>query len=248
MKVAIIFGGISTEHDVSISSGTSVIKNLDKEKYQIYPIYIDKNGDWHKYTKEVKKIEPLKVGENPEPLETLENIIEYLKQMDVIFPVLHGLGGEDGTIQGLLELIHKPYVGCKVLSSSLAMDKAYAKMIFEKAGIKQTKHVYIRKYNDKYICVKNDLSEEIMDIDKLGVYVSEIIKFPIFIKPSNSGSSVGIKKAKTIAELKEAIKYAGKFDKKIVIEEGVVRKRNRMCCNRQQRRICIMRRRNISCR
>jgi len=224
MKIAVVFGGTSTEHDVSISSGTSVIKNLDKEKYEVYPIYIDKEGTWYKYTKEIKSIEPLKVGEKPEPIERIENIIENLKQMDIIFPVIHGLGGEDGSLQGLFELIKKPYVGCKILASSLAMDKAYAKIIFEKAEIKQTKHVYIRKYDNKYICVKNDLSEEIMDMEKLCIYISEKIKFPMFIKPSNSGSSVGIKKAKTIEELKEAIKYAEKFDKRIVIEEGIVRK------------------------
>ena len=233
MKIAVIFGGTSTEHDVSISSGTSVIKNLDKEKYEVHPIYIDKNGDWYRYTKEVEKIRPLKVGEKLEQVEKIENTIETLKQMEVIFPVIHGLGGEDGSLQGLFELIQKPYVGCKVLASSLAMDKAYAKMIFEKAEIKQTKHVYIRKNNDKYICVKNDLSEEIMNIENLCTYIVEKIKFPMFIKPSNSGSSVGIKKVRTIEELKEAIKYAEKFDKRIVIEEGVVRKRTRVRSTRK---------------
>ena len=222
MKVAVIFGGMSTEHDVSISSGTAVIKNLDKAKYEIYPIYIDKNGDWFKYNKKVEDIEPLKVGEKLEPIEKIESEIEYLKKVDVIFPVLHGLYGEDGTIQGIFELIKKPYVGCKVLASSVAMDKAYTKIIFEKAGLKQAKYVYIRKYGDKYIFMQNDLSEKIMNLEEISMAISEKLKYPLFVKPSNSGSSVGIKKAKNEAELKENIKYAGNFDKKIIIEEGIV--------------------------
>ena len=221
MKVAVIFGGMSTEHDVSIASGTSVIRNLDKEKYDIYPIYIDKNGDWYKYTKKAEELEPLKVGEKLKHVEKIENIINYLKQVDVIFPVLHGLYGEDGTIQGLFELIKKPYVGCKTLSSSLAMDKAYAKMIFEKAKIKQTKHIFIKKIKNNYILIKKDLTEKMMDIDKIGLYIAQKINFPMFIKPSNSGSSVGIKKAKTLKELKDAIINAEKYDRKIIIEEGI---------------------------
>ena len=156
-----------------------------------------------------------------EPIEKINSEIEYLEQVDVIFPVLHGLYGEDGTIQGIFELIKKPYVGCKVLASSLSMDKAYTKIIFEKAGIKQTKHVYIRKYGEKYIYVQDDLSEKIMNLEEVCSVISEKLKYPLFVKPSNSGSSVGIKKAKTEQELKENIKYAEQYDKKIIIEQGV---------------------------
>lgn len=222
MKVAVIFGGMSTEHDVSIASGTSVIKNLNKNKYQIYPIYIDEQGTWYEYVEKIESIRNLKVGEKLEKIVKIENVIDYLKQMDVIFPVLHGLYGEDGTIQGMLELIQKPYVGCKVLASSLAMDKAYAKMIFTQAEIAQTKYVYIRKYKKGYIHVKNNLEEERKSLDEISSFINQELEYPMFVKPSNSGSSVGIQKAKNEEELKNAIIYAGKFDTKIIIEEGII--------------------------
>ena len=140
IKLGVIYGGKSTENEVSIKSAKSVIENLDKNKYDIYPTYIDKNGEWYE-DKESKKIK-------------IENIIEYLKRFDVVFPVLHGLYGEDGTIQGMFELFDIKYVGCKVLASSVGMDKVYTKLIFDKARINQTKYIYIKKYIDsKYIYV-----------------------------------------------------------------------------------------------
>lgn len=218
IKLAVIFGGMSTEHDVSIVSGTSIIKNLDKEKYDIYPLYIDKQGKWHKYQVSEKTY---KVGDKVDNIEPLDNSIEYLKQMDCIFPVLHGLYGEDGTIQGLFELIKVPYVGCKVLASSISMDKVYTKIIFEKAGLNQANYEYIREYNGNYIYVDKEFNETIYNIDELSNIIEKQIKYPMFIKPSNSGSSVGIRKAKNLKELKEAIEYAVKYDKKVLIEEGI---------------------------
>ena len=118
LKIAIIFGGESTEHEVSIASGTSVIENISKEKYEIYQIYIDKIGNWYEYKKEIDKIKTLEIKDTIEPKEKIEDIVGYLKNMDVAFPVLHGAKGEDGSIQGLFELSGIPYVGCKVLASS----------------------------------------------------------------------------------------------------------------------------------
>ena len=138
IKLGVIFGGISTEHEVSIVSGTSVIKNLNKDKYDIYPIYIDKKGDWFKYKIDNKEY---KVGDEIIGSEKIENVCKYLKNMDVIFPVLHGLGGEDGSIQGMLELLKIPYVGTRILGSSICMDKVYAKIIFDKANIPQAEYV-----------------------------------------------------------------------------------------------------------
>lgn len=218
IKLAVIFGGMSTEHDVSIVSGTSIIRNLDRQKYDIYPLYIDKQGNWYKY-KESEKI--YKVGDKIDNISPLDNSIEYLKQMDCIFPVLHGLYGEDGTIQGLFELIKVPYVGCKVLASSVSMDKVYTKIIFEKAGLNQAKYVYIRENNGRYIYVDEQFNEAIYNIEEVSNEIERKIRYPMFIKPSNSGSSVGIKKAKNIGQLKEAIEYASKYDKKILIEEGI---------------------------
>ena len=218
LKLGVIFGGMSTENEVSCVSGISVIKHLNKEKYEINPIYIDKNGNWFKL-----KIEDIeKEGEELENRETISNIIEYIKEMDVIFPVLHGLYGEDGTIQGLFELLKVPYVGCGVLASSVGMDKAYTKVIFDKANINQTKYVYIRKYNEDYIYVDEKFDEQILSIDEISKIVIDKLKFPMFIKPSNSGSSVGINKAHNIQELKSAIEEAAKYDNKILVEEGII--------------------------
>ena len=222
IKLAVIFGGMSTEHDVSIVSGISILKNLNKEKYQIYPIYIDRKGYWYKYNEDIEKIEIPKVGDKLNNIEYLEDVMEFLRQMDCIFPVLHGLYGEDGSIQGLFELIKVPYVGCKILSSSIAMDKAYAKVIFEKAGLNQAKYAYIKKKNDEnYIYVGKDLLEKEYALDEILNIIEKQIEYPMFVKPSNSGSSVGVKKVHSKKNLKEAIILASNFDKKILIEEGI---------------------------
>lgn len=214
-KLGVIFGGMSTENKVSCVSGASVIRNLNKEKYEIFPIFIDENGKWFKVKMQADG--EIKIDDK----EQIENIVEYIKQMDVIFPVLHGLYGEDGTIQGLFELLKIPYVGCGVLASSVGMDKVYTKIIFDKAEINQTKYVYIRKYDDKYIYVDDSFNEKIMELNEVSDLVTEKLNFPMFVKPSNSGSSVGISKASNLEELKNAIVEASKFDKKILIEQGI---------------------------
>ena len=221
MKLAVIFGGTSTEHNVSVVSGTSVIKNLDKSKYEILPIYIDKDGIWYEYTKDIEEIDVLQIEEEIKELKRIDNVLELLKKQDVIFPVLHGLNGEDGTIQGLFEMIKKPYVGCKVLASSACMDKVYTKVILEKAGINQAKSEYIRKFKDKYIYIDKSFNEKICNLDEVCKILETKLNYPMFIKPSNSGSSVGISKAKNYEELKKAIEYASKFDKKILVEEEI---------------------------
>lgn len=220
-KLGVIFGGMSTENEVSVVSANSILNNLDRKKYEIFPIYIDKQGNWWEYIEDGKERQ---FGEKIENKTIIENLIEYLKRLDIIFPVLHGLYGEDGTIQGLFELLKKPYVGCKVLASSVGMDKVYTKIIFEKAGLNQTPYEYIRKYQDKYIYVNKNFDEEILTIEDVAEKLVKNLKFPMFIKPSNSGSSVGVKKAENIKELKENIEYAALFDKKILIEQGVIGK------------------------
>ena len=218
IKIGVIFGGMSTENEVSVVSGKYVLNNIDSQKYKIFPIYIDKKGNWYEYLGEY---ENLTMQKSPEKIRMIENVMEYLKQLDVVFPVLHGLYGEDGTIQGMLELIKVPYVGCRVLASSIGMDKVYTKIIFDKAGINQTKSIYIRKYKDKYIYVKDNFDEEELSLDDICMKIKKEIKYPMFVKPSNSGSSVGVTKVKTTNELNDAIIEAGKYDNKILIEEGV---------------------------
>ena len=203
IKLGVIYGGVSTEHDVSEMSAKSVIDNLNKEKYEIHEIYINKYGKWY----EVKDDE----------VEEIYNIIWTLKELDVVFPVLHGLGGEDGTIQGMLEMMQVPYVGCGVLASSVGMDKAYTKIIFDKAGIPQAPYIYIRKKDNEYVIIDENFNEEKFELEK----ITEKLQFPMFVKPSNSGSSVGVKKATNKEELKMAVENAGQYDKKILVEQGI---------------------------
>ncbi len=199
IKLGVIYGGISTEHDVSEMSAKSVIENLDKQKYEIHEIYINKYGKWFENNEEIY------------------NLVWTLKELDVVFPVLHGLGGEDGTIQGLLEMLQVPYVGCGVLASSVGMDKVYSKIIFGKAGIAQAPYVYVKRVNEEYFIINDNFEKEEFQIDK----ITSKLQFPIFVKPSNSGSSVGVKKATNVEELKMAIQYAGQFDTKILVEQGI---------------------------
>jgi len=199
IKLGIIYGGISTEHDVSKMSAKSIISNLDREKYEIHEIYINQYGKWYENDEEIY------------------NLIWTLKELDVVFPVLHGLGGEDGTIQGMLELLKVPYVGCGVLASSVGMDKVYTKIVFEKAGIPQAPYVYVKRKEDEYTIINEKFEEEEFIIEK----ITSKLQFPMFVKPSNSGSSVGVKKASTNQELKIAIEYAGQYDTKILVEQGI---------------------------
>lgn len=216
-KVGIIFGGMSTENEVSVQSAKSILKEIDKNKFEVYPIYIDKQGNWFKYI----ETENIEFGQEIKNKIKITDIMTYLKEMDVLFPVLHGLYGEDGTVQGLFELLKKPYVGCKVLASCVGMDKVYTKIIFNKAGLNQAKYEYIKKYKDKYIYIDKNFNEETLSINEVSKRIAENLKFPVFVKPSNSGSSVGINKAKNLTELEEYIEYAASFDNKILVEEGI---------------------------
>ena len=210
-KVGFVYGGSSTEHDVSIMSANSVMKNLDKEKYEIHPIYIDTKGKWCKLQNE---------NSTRESMRKIENLLEYLQSLDLVFPVLHGKYGEDGTIQGMLEMLNIPYVGCKVLASSVGMDKVYTKIILEKAGIPQAPYIYIQRKNEEYKIIVDNFEEENLEIEK----ITEKLTFPMFVKPANSGSSVGVKMAKDEEELKKAIEYAGQYDTKILVEQGITGK------------------------
>lgn len=217
VKIGVVFGGMSSEKEVSVISAKSILKNLEKEKYDIYPIYINSEGEWWKINLDIKE----NIEQQIEHKEKIENIIEYIKKMDIIFPVLHGLYGEDGTIQGMFEMAKVPYVGCGVLASSVGMDKVYTKIIFEKAGLKQAKYKYIRKYKENYIYIDEQMNEKILTLDNIAKVIAEELSFPVFVKPSNSGSSVGINKADNIEEISKYIKYASKFDNKILVEQGI---------------------------
>jgi len=189
LRVAVLYGGRSGEHEISLRSAESIIAGLDPAKYQVQRIFITPEGRWQPHA-----ISP-EPGGNP--------------AIDVVFPVLHGTFGEDGTIQGLFELADLPYVGAGVLGSAAGMDKDVMKALFRAGALPIVKHVTL---------LRGDWQANPKKTEKT---VTNALKFPVFVKPANLGSSVGISKARTPRELGPAIYEAAKFDRKIVIEEGV---------------------------
>src|SRR5271157_5880911 len=251
LRVGILFGGRSGEHEVSLLSAASVLNAIDKTKYEVVPIGITKDGRWltAEHAERLLKGDagggaratqtPLRAGDPeatpgaavlargesvvvpPEPAHresglapfqtdaNLRRASDRAIDVDVIFPVLHGTFGEDGTIQGLLELADIAYVGAGVLGSSAGMDKDIMKSLFRAAGLPIVKHVTV---------LRSQCEREPKKVKKL---VENKLKYPVFVKPANLGSSVGISKAHDGRELGPAIAEAAKFDRKIVIEEGV---------------------------
>ncbi len=220
-NIAVIFGGQSSEHEVSRFSAESVLRNIDKEKFDVKMIGITKNGRWLSYDGPIELIgtgewqQLAEAGNKPQQIllsagsAIMASENDSNRKIDVVFPVLHGLNGEDGTIQGLLEMAGIPYVGCGVLSSALCMDKAYAKIVFEKEEIPQGKYLV---FNRKQIY---------RDIDTVIKEVEKTLTYPCFIKPSNAGSSVGVSKARDRKELSGALKHAAKYDIRILAEEFI---------------------------
>ena len=214
-KVLVVIGGQSTEHSVSRVSGSSVCRELNKDKYEMTMCGIDLEGQWYILDKEIKDYSKENWLDNASKV---IDIFGFIKSFDVIFPVLHGLYGEDGTVQGLFELAGVPYVGCRVLASSVSMDKIYTKMVFERAGIPQTPSVYVKKrYDGKIVLVTKEFEE----IEDFADIIEKELGFPCFIKPSNSGSSVGVCKAKSKEELMEKLEFATQFDRKILVEKNI---------------------------
>ena len=248
LRVGILFGGRSGEHEVSLLSAASVLNAIDKNKYEVVPIGITKDGRWltaehaenllqGKIVLESRQLRAgdpnttpaaavLARGESvivpPEPVHRQSGLVPFQSDaaltrrasdrainVDVIFPVLHGTFGEDGTIQGLLELADIAYVGAGVLGSAAGMDKDVMKSLFIAAGIPIVRHVTI---------LRGAWETEPKKIQKL---VESKLNYPVFVKPANLGSSVGISKARNRTELGPAIEEAAKFDRKIVIEQGV---------------------------
>ena len=218
IKIAVIVGGMSTEHDVSLMSGKSILKNINKEKYDIKTVYLNKKGDSFEYIGDIENLDKL----NEIDLKKEENLMSSLKDTDIIFPVLHGAYGEDGCIQGIFEIMKKPYVGCGVLASSVSMDKVFTKAILNNAGIHQAPYVWIKEIYGNYVYMDEYSNEKTLELSEIAKRIEKRIKYPMFVKPSNAGSSIGIRKVKNKEELIDAIEYAGNFDKKIIIEQGII--------------------------
>lgn len=217
--VAVLFGGQSSEHEVSCVSATTIISNIDKESYDILMIGITKDGHWVK----ASSIDEITSGKwvnsnieaviSPDATKKGVYITEggktTLQKVDVIFPALHGMYGEDGTVQGLIELSKIPYVGCGVLSSAVSMDKLYTKIIVNTLNIRQAKYEPVLKY-------------QLKDMDAVITRIEGSLPYPVFVKPSNAGSSQGVSKAHNREELIKALELAAKHDCKILVEETIV--------------------------
>lgn len=201
--VLILFGGTSSEHDVSINSAQSVYENIDKNLFEISLCYISKNNVWYKFDGNFNVLRKNDWLDNHDD-DSIFNIIKYLKSFDVIFPVLHGRGGEDGKLQGMLELFEIPFVGCGCLASNLGMDKIISKIIFEKNGIPTLP------------CISIDIDDYMIED------IIYHLDFPMIVKPANGGSSIGITKVDNVKELDTAIKDASQFDRYILIEPFIV--------------------------
>lgn len=213
-KLGLLYGGQSAEHEVSLATAKAVTQALDYAQYEIIPLFITRKGEWIKgaeLTEPAQSIEQLQLEGKDQAHDISSFLVEQqAKPFDVIFPLLHGTYGEDGTVQGLLEVLNIPYVGCGVLASSAGMDKVVMKQLFEIAGLKQVAYSYfIRKEWQKN---QQALIEE----------MEENLTYPMFVKPANLGSSVGVSKASNQAELVEAIQIAFKYDRKVIVETGVV--------------------------
>ena len=251
LRVGVVYGGRSSEHEVSLASAAAIFANLDPARYVAIPIYIHKDGQWsladrppttvsagevieqqragaadHHSTQRTRDVHfaaypsdetLITIQREPtEPTETTRAVIGGVA-VDVVFPVIHGPYGEDGTLQGLLELANVPYVGAGVLASALAMDKAMAKVVFAAHNLPVVEYTTVLA--NRWQVRRREVLSELV----------ERFEFPVFVKPANLGSSVGISKASDAAELERAIDLASRFDRKIIVEVAVPSAREFEC-------------------
>lgn len=217
-NVVVLFGGQSSEHEISCISAVTIIENLNKDEYEVLIIGITREGHWLK----AETVDSIRSGEwrngkvtallSPDATHKGILFIEdgkvQMKKVDVVFPVLHGLYGEDGTVQGLLSLSGLPYVGCGVLASAVSMDKLFTKIVADSLHIRQAKYTSVTR-------------QELRDPDVAIEKVESALPYPVFVKPSNAGSSKGVSKAHNREELRAALLLAGEHDRKILVEETI---------------------------
>ena len=219
MKLGVLFGGASSEHEVSVASACSVINHLNNDKYKIYPVYINKSGDWYHVLEDMPK---KTFGWLPKRKKRIKNVFKFLSSLECVIPVFHGKNGEDGTIQGMLEMLNIPYVGCGVLTSSICIDKVFTKYVLKHAGINVAPDLYIKCDNNKFYLVSDSFDYKelsVLEIDKL---IQNKLNYPVFVKPARMGSSVGVKKASDLNELIDALYNVKDLDDKILIEKNIV--------------------------
>jgi len=211
IRLGIIFGGRSKEHEISIMSAASVLSVIDQKKYEAIPFAIDKKGVWH-----IPEADLCGISELSDPLisglfteAAKVSLTDFDEMTDFALPLLHGPFGEDGTIQGMFEMMDKPYAGCGVASSSVSMDKIFTKDIWRNSGLPVSDYTYITR--DR--CADGFAAEA----DR----IEKALSYPLFVKPANMGSSVGVSKAENRADLEQAIAAAMEYDRRIIVEEAI---------------------------
>lgn len=218
-RIAVLFGGNSTEYEVSLQSAYSVLKNIDKEKYEIIPVGITREGEWYHYTgayshiedntwiNDVEHIFPIVVSQSRLDKSLIQFSNEHCEmiKIDLAFPILHGKNGEDGTLQGLFELAGIPVIGCDTLSSALCMDKDRAHILVQAMGIAVPKGIAFKQWEKE---------EALLKIDKN-------LTYPMFVKPIRSGSSFGITKVNEKLQLEKAVEVAFQYDDEVIVEEAI---------------------------
>jgi D-alanine-D-alanine ligase len=211
IRLIVLFGGQSAEHDVSCTTATHVLRAIDPDRYDVLPVGISREGAWSLATGVQHALRsgadalPAQLPTDGEPVSPTELVVG--RSDTVVLPLLHGPLGEDGTVQGFLELVGLPYVGSGVLGSSLCMDKAMAKQVVGAAGIPQARHIALRAHE---ITASTSAA------------LAADLGLPLFVKPANMGSSVGVSKAKTVDEIATALQLATAYDEWVVVEEAVV--------------------------
>jgi D-alanine-D-alanine ligase len=229
IRIGVVFGGRSGEHEVSVRSARSVIDAIDRARYEVIPLAITKEGRWLSPAESVALLPAETARRVPEKMSVKRDALTIVGDpsraglialdtdgrrasslpFDVIFPVLHGTFGEDGTIQGLFEMAGVPYVGCGVLASATGMDKVTMKALFEHAGLPVCRYTWFLR------------AEWERDSEKLSRRVARELGFPVFVKPANLGSSVGVSKATDRSSLAAAVELASRYDRKVIVEEGL---------------------------
>lgn len=231
-KLGVIFGGVTCEHDVSVVTGLQLIENVDKSKYEIYPIYIHSDGEWYtgkellnahiykEFSKHEGSLKKIIIPPNKKGMIALGSGLfsknEFIP-LDVVIPAMHGMNGEDGTLQGLLELANIPYTSSGVLGASIGMDKILMKKVYEAHNLPVLPYTYF---------VRDEWEK---DSEAIVKKIEEILQYPMFVKPSNLGSSIGISKAKDREGLINAIEIAANYDERVIVEKGVEKLREINC-------------------
>ena len=216
MRLGVVCGGRSPEHAVSVVSARSILREADAERFDVVPFGITRRGRWLLPDETRARLERCEAGETDhlgdeadDGLLTRADVLAALASVDVVFPIVHGRLGEDGTLQGLLELADKPYVGSGVAASAVGMDKAHMRAVFATAGLPQAKYSVLRDE-----AVRSPSKERLVEVERK-------VGYPCFVKPANGGSSLGVSKAQSREDLGAAIAQAARYDRKVLVEQGI---------------------------